>query len=104
MPAWHIIRFYSEPYQNFLPDLCCSELCYSAAHPSLETPVHDRVEILLQVHGTWADFQDTALLVAEVTWFADGSSFMQDGSVKEKTSGQRLYLLKRQLNRLSQLH
>lgn len=37
------------------------------------------VGILVQVHGTWADLQDTPFLVAEVTWFADGSSFMQDG-------------------------
>ncbi|XP_077633087.1 uncharacterized protein LOC144242164 [Crocuta crocuta] len=45
----------------------------------LEAPLHDCAEVLAQVHGTRSNLRDTPLPDAEITWFTDGSSFIQEG-------------------------
>ena len=49
-------------------------------NPDLEAPIHDCSDILAQVHGTREDLQDRPLADAEVTWYTDGSSFVEMGS------------------------
>ncbi|XP_029779157.1 uncharacterized protein LOC115278806 [Suricata suricatta] len=47
--------------------------------PDLDTPLHDCVNILAQVHGTREDLRDQPLPDTEITWFTDGSSFIHQG-------------------------
>ncbi|KAK1342239.1 hypothetical protein QTO34_016999 [Cnephaeus nilssonii] len=51
--------------------------------PDLDAPLHDCAGILEQVHGLRKDLTDQPLPDADVTWFTDGSSFVQDGSRAE---------------------
>ena len=45
----------------------------------LDAPLHDCADILAQVCGIRVDLKDVPLLDAELTWYADGSSFVQNG-------------------------
>lgn len=45
----------------------------------LDAPLCDRTGILSQEHGLREDLQDQPLLVAELTWYTDGSSFTREG-------------------------
>lgn len=44
----------------------------------LEAPLHDCPRILAQVHCVRSNLRDTPLPDAEVTWYANGSSFVQN--------------------------
>ena len=47
--------------------------------PDLDASLHDCADILAQVYGVLADLKDVPLPDAELTWYADGSSFIQSG-------------------------
>ena len=47
--------------------------------PDLEAPLHDCADILAQVCGIRADLKDVSLPDAELTWYTDGSTFVQNG-------------------------
>uniref|UniRef100_A0A8C9DWT4 Uncharacterized protein n=2 Tax=Phocoena sinus TaxID=42100 RepID=A0A8C9DWT4_PHOSS len=47
--------------------------------PDLDSPLHDCAEVLAQIHGVREDLCDQPLLDAQVIWFTDGSSFVQQG-------------------------
>ena len=47
--------------------------------PDLDAPLHGCADILAQVCGVRADLKDVPLPDAELTWYADGSSFIQSG-------------------------
>ena len=48
-------------------------------YPDLDVPLHDCADILAQVCGVRADLKDVPLLYTELTWYTDGSSFIQNG-------------------------
>ena len=47
--------------------------------PDLDASLHDCADILAQVCGIRADLKDVSLPDAELTWYTDGSSFIQNG-------------------------
>lgn len=50
--------------------------------PELEPPIHDCQRILAEIHGWRKDLSDQPLADAAVTWYTDGSSFVEDGKRK----------------------
>lgn len=48
----------------------------------MEPPIHDRKQVLAETHGWHKDLSDQPLPDAEITWFTDGSSFVEGGQRK----------------------
>ncbi|XP_045852807.1 protein NYNRIN-like [Meles meles] len=44
-----------------------------------EAPLHDCHQILAETHGTRPDLTDQPMKDADLTWYTDGSSYLQDG-------------------------
>lgn len=44
-----------------------------------EAPLHDCHQILVETHGTRPDLTDQPMKDADLTWYTDGSSYLQDG-------------------------
>ena len=47
--------------------------------PELEPLIHDCQQVLAEAHSWWKDLSDHPLTNAEVTWYTDGSSFLENG-------------------------
>ncbi|XP_012903440.1 uncharacterized protein LOC101674231 isoform X2 [Mustela putorius furo] len=44
-----------------------------------EAPLHDCHQILVETHGTRPDLTDQPMKDVDLTWYTDGSSYLQDG-------------------------